>query len=182
MYSSDCCPVDLHGGRLHIVQESTPWPGTTIRRASVNSFGYGGSNAHTVLEEAGGLAPNHRGVRGKPFKLVVRNGTNGCVESTLNGCMKGYSTSKRLHFLLPFSAHDERTLRSNMAALERQIDRWELLDLAFTLGCRRSFFPTRAFAVVTYDRGVNRLDLKNVTVSKARSSQNLNLGFVFTGI
>lgn len=38
--------VDLKDGRLRIVQQSTPWPDLPIRRASVNSFGYGGSNAH----------------------------------------------------------------------------------------------------------------------------------------
>lgn len=38
--------LDLKGGRLKIVQESTPWPDLPVRRASINSFGYGGSNAH----------------------------------------------------------------------------------------------------------------------------------------
>lgn len=38
--------VDLKGGLLKIVTESTPWPDLPIRRASINSFGYGGSNAH----------------------------------------------------------------------------------------------------------------------------------------
>jgi acyl transferase domain-containing protein len=38
--------IDLKDGRLKIVQESTPWPDLPVRRASINSFGYGGSNAH----------------------------------------------------------------------------------------------------------------------------------------
>lgn len=38
--------VDLKDGQLKIVTESTPWPDLPIRRASINSFGYGGSNAH----------------------------------------------------------------------------------------------------------------------------------------
>jgi acyl transferase domain-containing protein len=41
--------VDLKGGRLKIVMESTPWPDLPVRRASINSFGYGGSNAHVSI-------------------------------------------------------------------------------------------------------------------------------------
>lgn len=38
--------IDLKDGRLKIVTESTLWPDLPVRRASINSFGYGGSNAH----------------------------------------------------------------------------------------------------------------------------------------
>lgn len=38
--------IDLKEGRLKIVTETMPWPDLPIRRASINSFGYGGSNAH----------------------------------------------------------------------------------------------------------------------------------------
>ena len=41
--------VDLRNGRLKIVTESTPWPDLPVRRASINSFGYGGSNAHVSV-------------------------------------------------------------------------------------------------------------------------------------
>ena len=41
--------VDLKDGRLKIVTESLPWPDVPIRRASINSFGYGGSNAHVSV-------------------------------------------------------------------------------------------------------------------------------------
>ena len=43
----------------------TPWPVEGLRRASVNSFGFGGSNSHVVLEDAlnflrlRGLKANH---------------------------------------------------------------------------------------------------------------------------
>jgi acyl transferase domain-containing protein len=38
--------VDLKDGRLKIVTKSMAWPDLPVRRASINSFGYGGSNAH----------------------------------------------------------------------------------------------------------------------------------------
>lgn len=39
----------------HVVQFPlipTPWPDTDVRRASINSFGFGGANAHVVLDDA----------------------------------------------------------------------------------------------------------------------------------
>lgn len=38
---------------LNFPQKPTPWPlDSTVSRASVNSFGFGGTNAHTILEAA----------------------------------------------------------------------------------------------------------------------------------
>ena len=31
---------------------ATPWPSEGLRRASINSFGYGGSNAHVIMDDA----------------------------------------------------------------------------------------------------------------------------------
>jgi len=37
---------------IRIPTELTPWPADGLRRASINSFGYGGSNAHVILDDA----------------------------------------------------------------------------------------------------------------------------------
>ncbi|KAI1371047.1 hypothetical protein F4677DRAFT_464565 [Hypoxylon crocopeplum] len=37
---------------LRFPSKPTPWPTRGLRRASINSFGYGGSNAHIVLDDA----------------------------------------------------------------------------------------------------------------------------------
>ncbi|MDX2435827.1 MAG: polyketide synthase, partial [Acidobacteriota bacterium] len=47
--------LQAQGGRFYLLDEPRPWiNGTTTspRRAGVNSFGFGGINAHAVLEEA----------------------------------------------------------------------------------------------------------------------------------
>ena len=42
----------LAGGRLRLVTEVREWPsGSEPRRAGINAFGFGGANAHVVLEE-----------------------------------------------------------------------------------------------------------------------------------
>lgn len=53
---------------LQVPTSLTPWPMDGLRRASVNCFGFGGTNAHLILDDAGtylaqrSLAANHRSV------------------------------------------------------------------------------------------------------------------------
>ena len=42
--------VDFEGNRVKVVVKATPWPNKPVRRASINSFGYGGANAHCILD------------------------------------------------------------------------------------------------------------------------------------
>lgn len=67
--------IDFKTSRTKVVQEVTPWPSLTIRRASVNSFGYGGANgkptmqwyctlahlmtAHVILEHVNSIIPGY---------------------------------------------------------------------------------------------------------------------------
>ncbi|MBE0532367.1 MAG: SDR family NAD(P)-dependent oxidoreductase, partial [Rhodospirillales bacterium] len=46
--------IELTGSPFRIQAESTPWPrdAAAPRRAAVSSFGFGGSNAHVVMEDA----------------------------------------------------------------------------------------------------------------------------------
>ena len=44
--------IDWNRNRLQVVAKATEWPASAIRRAGVNSFGFGGTNAHVALEEA----------------------------------------------------------------------------------------------------------------------------------
>lgn len=53
---------------LQVPTRYTPWPSHGLRRASVNCFGFGGTNAHVILDDAGtylsqrALVGNHRSV------------------------------------------------------------------------------------------------------------------------
>ena len=107
---------------LEIRRAATSWPDvpkTQPKRASVNSFGFGGTNAHAILESYE-----------KPRQLRV-------VTST-------HSTPLFTPFV--FSAVSETSLRGNLSAYATYLDgRPEISDrdLAYTLRERRSVFPYR---------------------------------------
>ncbi|PGH18371.1 hypothetical protein AJ79_00437 [Helicocarpus griseus UAMH5409] len=56
--------IDAEFLRVHVPSRCTTWPSTGIRRVSVNSFGFGGSNTHVILEDALHFL-EYRGLQGK---------------------------------------------------------------------------------------------------------------------
>ncbi|OOF97571.1 hypothetical protein ASPCADRAFT_129251 [Aspergillus carbonarius ITEM 5010] len=107
---------------LRIASELTPWPKVApgqCRRASINSFGFGGTNAHVILESLGD------GIKVEP---VEENGESDMVRSFV------------------FSAQSKQSLMANLAAhvayLSEHPDT-RLADLAWTLRSRRSRLPLR---------------------------------------
>ncbi|MER5603278.1 SDR family NAD(P)-dependent oxidoreductase, partial [Streptomyces sp. NPDC002265] len=66
--------VDWSAGAVRLLTEPVPWPATAgPRRAAVSSFGIGGTNAHTVIEEApaAGAAEPTREHRPVPVPWVL---------------------------------------------------------------------------------------------------------------
>ncbi|KAF4624420.1 hypothetical protein G7Y89_g13751 [Cudoniella acicularis] len=216
--------VDLKDGRLKIVTESTPWPDLPVRRASINSFGYGGSNAHAIVESVETLLPGYRsrhqaskessGIEAFPNgNRISRHSTpsflNGYANDHIDGHMNGYingytngnghiqvngnghhhttngngdrSPTTKTRFLLPFSAHDEKTLQAVYDALGKTINNWDLTDVAFTLSARRSLLTYRAFITTNVDEAKQGLPEEKLSAVKKRSAGSPVLGFVFTG-
>lgn len=166
--------MDLRSGKLRIVRESTPWP-TTLRRASINSFGYGGANAHAILESVDNLAPGCAGVRAGDASRMASGNLFGRASS------ERAELSRRKLYLLPFSAHNERTLKKNIDALQHRVDQWSLLDVAFTLGCRRSQLASRSFLIAEEGKVHAGFGDETLPTYKALGSRNPTLGFVFCG-
>ncbi len=48
---------ELAGGPLRVLEAAEPWPSEGPRRAAVSAFGFGGNNAHLVVEEWAAKAP-----------------------------------------------------------------------------------------------------------------------------
>ncbi|KAK4194563.1 hypothetical protein QBC40DRAFT_319083 [Triangularia verruculosa] len=186
--------IDFDTANVLPVTELTPWPKGKIQRASINSFGYGGANAHCIIDHVNNVWPDYV-APGVFQKHPLSNGhTNG--HSKPNGHeehagqhapvtkMRATATptaSTRPLVLLPLSAHIEPSLKSNIKALAEVIDKFPLANVACTLATRRSRFAQRAFAVVDRHDAANGLlgvlDKKPVRAPL----HNASLGFVFTG-
>ena len=99
------------------------------------------------------------------------------VFSQLKGSV---SLATRRLVLLPFTGHDEVSLRSNITAVAGIVNTYPLSDLAYTLSSRRSNYLHRAFDVVDAQLPSTLLDLSNAKFGKSSYRQK-DLGFIFTG-
>lgn len=132
--------------------EATRWPGEGLRRASINSFGFGGSNVHVVLDDALNYFEHSNGqkslllpsrlypqVSNFPAALEMSDHINGVNMSPRN--TNGNST----HKLLVWSSSDEdgvnRLINSFESALskDRHPSRiFKISDMAYTLAEKRT--------------------------------------------
>lgn len=205
--------VDFDGARVPVVTETTPWPASKpIRCASVNSFGYGGANAHCILEGMDSILPGYKSYGRKkscgPEVFICpavdlsehksdKDYTNGSSPEYVDGYYSGYQTPMtdpesylttkegartRKLVLLPFSGHDEYSLKANISATAAIADDYDIADLAYTFGARRSRFFQRAFINADSDSPTTFLEDAHATFGKCTGSQAQSVGFVFTGI
>ncbi|KAL4860796.1 hypothetical protein BDV12DRAFT_208828 [Aspergillus spectabilis] len=165
--------------------KAMPWPSTGLRRASVNSFGFGGSNAHVVLDDAynflksQGLVGFHNTA---PVPPTAGEQLAGSAVQSTNGLD---STTTSHPALLVWSAADVGGLKRLSEVYNAHFKGHQtthpryLSDLAHTLSQRRSILPWRSYAIAN---STPSLHADGVTLaSPLRSSRNLGLCFVFTG-
>jgi acyl transferase domain-containing protein len=144
-----------------------------VRRASINNFGFGGSNAHIIIDDAVSYLNSHN-------LHHSQKPTN--AESSISHLGKDEKTR-----LFVLSAFDEAAGKRQVEILSRYLEeqrndtREDLLDdLAFTLGERRSKLPCRAAVpAASLSQLIDSLDSNSVKFSKA--PKTVALGFVFTG-
>jgi hypothetical protein len=81
--------------------------------------------------------------------------------------------------LLPFSAHDEQSLKMNITAISQAIDRHSLADVAYTLSSGRSKLMHRSFRIIDRQELTDGL---NIEQRIFQAPSNLaKIAFVFTG-
>ncbi|KAF2197579.1 putative polyketide synthase [Delitschia confertaspora ATCC 74209] len=159
--------IDFDGARVKVVTEMTRWPDGRLRRASINSFGYGGANAHLILDHVQVvLAECHTMPR-----LFLPSGSNG-THSPLD---------EQREFLVPFSAHTPESLRHNIENLAQVIDHYRVEDVAYTLAARRTRYSFRAFVRRPDNIATRGLKFDAAVLAKATLPRDARLCFVFTG-
>ncbi|RMZ74829.1 hypothetical protein DV737_g5696, partial [Chaetothyriales sp. CBS 132003] len=158
--------VPFESASFKVVADAEPWPlgRNGIRRASLNSFGYGGTNAHIIIDSAESYVPSPEAPppSGKyKTKLLVLSGRSerACENSVM--LLKNYLETKK-------DVANEESLLENVI---------------YTLGQRRTLFPWVAVHRVTFSRGIDEVS-QALTSSKfkpVRTSQRPRIGMVFTG-
>ncbi|KAF3003888.1 t1pks [Neopestalotiopsis sp. 37M] len=196
--------IDFETARCKVVTETTPWPTNRLRRVSINSFGYGGANAHAILDHPSVVIPGYE-LHGHPLsysKIKERGDNNHHSDGHTNGRghdsgigspdpFSWWSSPAKLHqtgkagvrrqILLPISAHDDKALKVSIAAVSESLHNYSLPDLLYTLGCRKSTFACRAFAIEDSTSLKDELDPDSIITGKSPSAPVKRIGFVFTG-
>ncbi|RJE27111.1 polyketide synthase [Aspergillus sclerotialis] len=167
-YESPNEKISLDALKLKIPLTLQSWPANSLRRASVNNFGYGGANAHAILEH--------------PEYLVPTPSSPHSLPSSPN--------PKARSRVFVLSAKDERATRAMVQQLQQYVSEVRqnpelnsdgLLDqLAFTLGQRRSRFAWNVSCSAD-SLPLLQSTLDSNQLSPRRSSRAPRLGMVFTG-
>ena len=172
----------LHERNLKVPTSVIPWPAEKpLRRISVNSFGYGGSNAHAILDNSQSLLVEKR---------MLNGSTNGTDEASAATNQSSLLPAR----LFAISAQDKQGLTrakdklklflkeraTSGVSIEEQST--YMASLAFTLGERRTHLQWKTFAVASsLDELGEELSSADETRPVQLSSQKPRLGFVFTG-
>ncbi|KAJ5687268.1 hypothetical protein N7536_009887 [Penicillium majusculum] len=159
--------IDFDALRVRATRHMIKWPAMKKRRASVNSFGFGGANAHVVLESA----ENSSHVSSYLEKI----GLDFFDEEEDSSSEQG--TERKL---LVFSANDEPSLKKSIQALSAHLMSpgvsLDMGDLSYTLSKRRTRHYQRAFAVIEG----KEIPKERIVFGKKKAIPP-KVGFLFTG-
>ncbi|RDW89666.1 putative polyketide synthase [Coleophoma cylindrospora] len=158
--------IDFRNLKVSPSRLSRPWPAGKVKRASVNSFGYGGSNAHVIVED--------------PITFHIKS-----IRPHVSSYLLDYDdffadNADTRPYTLLFSANDEISLKSYIKAIAKHLSNLnvnvKLPDLAYTLSERRSRHFHRAYLVTDG----TEIDEAAVIFGK-KWKDPPKIGFIFTG-
>nr|UPN67560.1 hypothetical protein [Pestalotiopsis sp.] len=158
--------------KIKIPTTNIPFPRTGLRRISVNSFGFGGSNFHAVIDDAAHYL-SERGIRAK-HNTILADGTQDpmmpsltSTEATraveafrreLSAQARDDSLTRQntKSHLFVFSAQNEDSLRGNLTSLLTYVSRSKCPDdekylenMAYTFGCLKTTLDWKTSFVAT---------------------------------
>ncbi|KAG6010455.1 Type I Iterative PKS [Claviceps maximensis] len=175
--------IDFEEWKVKVPRSVMDWPIPGLRRVSVNCFGFGGTNAHVILDEAPGylssrgLFAHHSSMRSsscdqETVKKMATSPTNDyqifCYSASEKDGVTRIMNSHAVHFKL----HQDASCPTEL-----------LRDYSYTLGCRRSVLEWKGFVLA---RSLSELTAKLETPGSINVVRSLRKGepriaFVFSG-
>ncbi|EXF79508.1 PKSN polyketide synthase for alternapyrone biosynthesis protein [Colletotrichum fioriniae PJ7] len=168
--------------KLALPLENMAWPSQGQRRISVNSFGFGGANAHVILDDAYNYLRN-RGLQGNHTTSVFED------DSSESGISMGSDSPRQENVkrLFALSTRDQAAIERLAESYGNFLSHKEatssprfLSDFAYTLSERRTHLEFRSFAVAESAIDLRNQLNKGLTKPK-RALKHDNPIFVFTG-
>ncbi|KAH7127804.1 putative polyketide synthase [Dactylonectria estremocensis] len=189
--------IDFEGWRIRVPTEVTPWPTSEVRRASINSFGFGGTNAHIILDDAYHYLAE-RGLTGShctSAKPLLLDGTSSPINESPT--LSGYASADsehgddpaKQHRVFVWSTHEEGTAKDSAAAYVEELRKRKhgdeqqfLSNLSYTLGERRSRLTMKFFIVAnSLEDLTTKLENTRQKPIRSDASRSPCTAFVFTG-
>ncbi|KAL6159156.1 Type I Iterative PKS [Exserohilum turcicum] len=191
--------IPLDDWKLAIPSTLVPFPERQgIRRVSVNGFGFAGTNAHVVMDDAFSylkarqLNGIHSTRNGQDQRLLHGTVSNGHSNGTTGKVANGQASTLPLVFSLSAQDKDgiDRTkqqlveyLQTKTGTSEKLEQKSFMADLAYTLNSRRTLHQWKSFATASSVGDLLQTLQDKETPSPQYLSANRppSLGFVFTG-
>ncbi|KAI1824650.1 fatty acid synthase S-acetyltransferase [Xylaria intraflava] len=197
--------IDLESLRTEIPLRNLAWPKEGLRRVSINSFGFGGTNCHIIMDDARHYLQNSPTMA--RYQLPTPPHLPGeicdpiCESQNISKHIikvipEDYIThpqpkrrasrpEEHPYMLLVLSAATENVLHHMIRSFIEYLDDYVLGDdaklesVAYTLSARRSHLPWRAFMTLPPR---NTLERPTLSFSQpVRMVSNPNCAFIFTG-
>lgn len=197
--------IPMEEWNLCVPTELIPWPANGPRRISINSFGYGGSNAHAILDDAYHYLKAHR-MKGNHNVQVAHDlspssdsndsavslievsdrltsSTEDFPPDTPTGKLKLLVWSSHEHAGVQRTSADYSAYLTSKAATDKQEQRDETFGkFVNTLTSRRSQLPWKSFAVAgSCEEAVSVLQNAAAEPIRSAKGKKVDLTFVFTG-
>ncbi|GKU06255.1 unnamed protein product [Fusarium langsethiae] len=164
--------LKLYEKKIKIPSEliKLPSPQNGPPRVSLNSFGYGGTNCHVILQ-----APDSKNLNGV---------TNGIPNETSNGTSNGNNIDDSTPKLFVLSASTEKALSSTSENIKKwasthEMNSQTLRSLSYTLGVHKSTLAFRRATVAS--TCAELLEELDQTVVPKRATSHAPVTFVFSG-
>ena len=178
---------------VQVARSLVPWPQSRSAhqtvRASINSFGYGGANAHCILERAEGYYRSYSSLDSDANRCASDYGDNH-INGNINGkhsdlpdVSRNLINTAEKRFVLPISAKSSESFKGRAQDLtDMNLGQFNIRDLAYTLGERRTEMAWRGFVLAKKETLSSDVVASAFEQTMRRSEGSaLPITFVFTG-